>query len=574
MALIPERRTVKHLLYFMVVVSLLGLGACSSSLPTSSEDLEAEATAVTLHLNPWATNASDTNDGSEAKPLKTIQAAYEKMLPLKEAGTNVRILFYPGVYRDVLINGQENLRPFWGIPNNGATLLLAAKQKGTAIFSGSDVWTGWTNEGNGLWSKAWPYNWGAPGAGDDTTPGAPDVPELAARRELVFVAGARLTQVLNKTTLRDGSFHVDEAANKLTLKLRAGLNPNTATTEVATRENLLYIWNRDNITLRGLVFQHSASKFREGAVAFQEGQGGACRNIRVIDTVIINNGQLGLDNYCDNIILKRNVVNDNGFGGIMGGDANNWLLEDIQTNRNAWRSFAGGYQGWATAGIKVLNVAGFTVRRLESKNNFADGFWMDTNVSNVTLEDSTVTNNAINGLFLEASQGPMLVKNNLICGSGWADIQLSAVAKVTLENNRILGTAALNSELPEVSSVIFLSELRRDDTLFGFGQFPIHDITFRNNIFAATGQRSLTNSWVNYKPSDPADDQKQADYEAFVATLRSSGNTWYSPLAKPFGWVDTAKGYYDEPYTFTTWKTLTKQDADSSFSNPNLTCPQ
>jgi hypothetical protein len=542
----------------------------------ADETLEGEAfVGATLHLNPWGSNASDSNDGSASKPLKTIQAAFDKMLVLKESGQSVRILFYPGIYRDVLING-EAARTFWRIPDNNAQLVLQAKEKGTAIFSGSDVWTGWTNEGGGLWSKAWPYDWGAPGAGDDLTPGAPDVSELAARRELVFVGGERLAQVLTKPELRTGSFQVDEAANKLTLKLRAGLNPNSVTTEVATREQLFYVWNRSNITIRGMVFQHSADKFRGGAVSFQEGDGvnfpRNCRNIRVADTQIINNGQLGLDNYCENAVMRRNQVNDNGFGGIMGGSVKGWLLEDNQTNRNAWRSWAGGYKGWATAGVKVLDVEGFTVRRHQSIGNYADGFWVDTNVSSVILEDSTIAGNATNGIFLEASQGPMSVKNNLICGSGQSEILLSAVAKATLDNNRVLSDRPLDAVYPETSTVIFLSELRRDDTLFGFGQFPLRDITLRNNTFVATGQRSLTNGWVYYKPTDPADDQRQADYEAFVATLRSSNNTWYSPLAKPFTWVDTKNGY-GEPYTFAAWKALTKQDGSSSFSNSNLTCP-
>jgi parallel beta-helix repeat protein len=563
---------VKKLNLFIVLVLLvLSMLACSQqTMSTTETGLEGEAfSGVVLHLNPWGANASDSNDGSAAKPLKTIQGAFDKMIPLKESGQNVLILFYPGVYRDILIGTQS--RQHWMIPDNAAQLVLQAKEKGKAIFSGSDVWQDWTNEGNGFWSKTWNYNWGAPGAGVDSFPGAPDVPELAARRELVFVAGERLAQVLNKTQLREGGFQVDETANKITLKLRAGLNPNTATTEVATREQLLYIWNHDNIFIRGLVFQHAANKFREAAVAFQEGQGRECRNIRVTDTVIVNNGQLGLENYCSNAIMRRNQVNDNGFGGIMGGNVTGWLLEDNQTNRNGWRSYAGGYKGWATAGLKVLDVANFTARRHEAIGNFADGFWIDTNNKTVTLEDSTITNNLQTGIFLEASAGPFIVRNNLICGNTLADVLLSAVAKVRLENNRILSTGPIDTQNPELSAAVFYSELRRKDP--GFGDFPMRDITFKGNTIMATGQRLLTSSWIYYKLDDPADDERQLDYETLVRTLRSSGNTWYSPLPQPFSWVDTSKGY-SENYDFSTWRTLTKQDADSRYSNPGLTCPK
>jgi parallel beta-helix repeat protein len=563
------------LLFLVVVLSLSSLlWGCSQTNSFLEETFQDEAfSGVTLHLNPWGSNANDTNDGSASKPLKTIQAAFDKMIPLKESGQNVRILFYPGVYRDILINGQEDVRPFSSIPDNNAQLVLQAKEKGTAIFSGSDVWTDWTNEGGGLWSKAWPYDWGASGTGNSYFSGGPPVSELAARRELVFVNGRRLAQVLNTSDLREGSFQVDEAANKLTLKLRAGLNPNTALTEVATREQLVYIWNRSNITLRGLVFQHSANKFPEAAVSFQAGDGENfprnCRNIRIADTQIINNGQLGLDNYCENTVMRRNQVNANGFGGIMG-SANSWLLEDNVTNRNAWRSWAGGYKGWATAGLKVGFVDGFTVRRHESKYNFAEGFWVDTNNTNVTLEDSTISHNLWNGVFLEASAGPFVVKNTLICNNGLADLMLSAVAKVTLENNRILSNAPVNQEVIGPSVAVFYSELRRKEPQLG--DFPMRDITFINNKIVATGQRNLTGGWIYYQLDKPEDDERQADYETLVRTLRSSGNTWYSPLAQPFGWVDTAKGYA-ENYDFTTWKSLTGQDGSSSFNNPNLTCP-
>jgi hypothetical protein len=320
-----------------------------------------------------------------------------------------------------------------------------------------------------------------------------------------------------------------------------------------------------------MVFQHSASKFREGAVAFQEGQGRDCRNIRIIDTVIVNNGQLGLHNYCSNTVMRRNQVNDNGFGGIGGATVTAWLLEDNQTNRNGWRSWAGGYKGWATAGLKVFDVANFTARRHEAIGNFAEGFWIDTNNRTVRLEDSTITNNLQNGVFLEASSGPFVVRNNLVCGNALADVMLSAVAKVRLENNRILSTAAVNSELPELSSALFFSELRRKEA--AYGQFPMRDISFVGNTIVATQKRTLTNSWIYYRPDEPADDEQQLDYEALVKTLGSSSNIWYSPLLKPFGWIDLRKGY-GEFWSFNGWRTLTKQDLDSSFSNPGLSCPK
>ncbi|MCU0492319.1 MAG: hypothetical protein MUD01_12060 [Chloroflexaceae bacterium] len=55
-----------------------------------------------------------------------------------------------------------------------------------------------------------------------------------------------------------------------------------------------------------------------------------------------------------------------------------------------------------------------------------------------------------------------------------------------------------------------------------------------------------------------------------MQTLRSSGNTWFASEARPFG-LTSSKGY-SEQWDFAGWKDLTKQDSDSRFQNPGLTC--
>ncbi|MCU0492320.1 MAG: right-handed parallel beta-helix repeat-containing protein [Chloroflexaceae bacterium] len=488
----------------MRFISYLGLFALAVAfmLVPALRPLPSSAAApfdgVTLHLNPQATNASDANDGSEASPLKTIVGALEKMVPVKQSGRNVRILFYPGTYRDYLITGGDGQDepipwPAWKIPENDAQLVFEAKEYGTAIISGSDVWKGWQNDGSGVWAKEWPYNWGAPGATPNPDAGPP-IAELVARRELVFVNGERLRQVLQADELQPGTFRVDEAANRITLKLRDGLDPNSATTEVGVRSRLLHLWNQRNISVRGLVFQHAVDRLGQAAVAFQTGDGTnfprKCRNITVEDTLVVQNGQVGLESYCENTLFRRNQVNDNGFTGIAGGWSQGWLLEDNVTNRNAWRAWAGGYKGWATAGVKVLLVTDFTARRHTSLDNQGDGFWVDTQNVNVTVEDSTIARNRWNGLFFEASKGPFVARNNLICGNGLSDVVLGAAAKVTLENNRILSNTPVNSEYPNQSLAILFGETRRKEP-GGVGvakaEYPLREITLRGNQIQAVG---------------------------------------------------------------------------------------
>jgi hypothetical protein len=568
----------KYLFYLVVVVCLtLGLGACSSAPVNSSEDLNTEAfTGVTLHLNPSAANASDSNDGSAANPLKTIQGAFEKMIPVKAAGQPVRILLYPGTYRERLVEGGDDTvtetRPFWRIPENDTRLIFQAKEPGKTIISGSDVWTGWTNRGGGTWTKAWPYTWGSPRPNWS----GPPISEYAGRRELVYVGGQRLAQVLPGTPLTTNTFLVDEAAKTITLKLASGVNPNTTTTEVGVRSNLFYVWNRNNIALRGLVFQHSVNRFAEAAVAFQKGQGKGCSGIRVSDTVIRENGQVGFENNCDNVTFIRNEVSNNGFAGITGQDFKNIRLEQNTTNSNGWRAWAGGYKGWATAGLKFFVVEDVWIQNHVSKNNLATGLWIDFDSERIRIENSFIAHNFLDGLFLEASDGPFVVKGNLVCGNGKSDVLLGSVRQVTFESNRVVSSAPLNDPRDQVAAVLF-GEVRRKETNSFTGQFvnvPLRQITLKNNTILSTRtERNVTgNSFYFYRPNNaPNADEVEADYKVFMATLRSSGNTWFSPGATPF-WLTSDIGYTNE-FDFAGWKALTGQDADSSFTPGDTSCP-
>jgi Right handed beta helix region len=582
-------RTFDQLVRFAVLLTALALSACSqtgtrptpltppsSPTPPSPVPPSPPFNGVTLHLNPSATNASDANDGSEAKPLKTIKAAFDKTYPLKDAGQNVRILFYPGVYRDYLVTGaggednEAEARLYWRLAENDAHLVLEAKEPGKAIISGSDIWTGWQDAGGGVWTRAWPYKWGAPKSGQPFGGGGPVVSELAARREMVFVDGTRLNQVLAGGNLGAGQFAVDENSSKITLRLTSGMNPNSVTTEVAVRSRLLYVWNRGHITLRGLIFQHSADRFADGAVAFHIGQGRRCSDVLIEDTVFTQNGSAGLEIYCDNTVMRRNRVNDNGFSGILGGFFKTVLMEDNQTSQNSWRSFSGGYFGWATAGMKFIFVQGLTVRRHQAIKNQSSGIWVDTGNSNVTVEDSSITGNTREGLFYEASQGPFTARNNTICKNGMSGVLVAAVAKVLIDGNRVFDNAPESDQDPNSGNIMF-GEVRRKEPANDLNpatEYPLREITITNNQIAAKPTQLLTNMYFNAGIGSA----EEADYKVFKDTYRASGNTWFATETKPFRFAAPGESYGSRR-DWDAYRTLTGQDADSSFRDPGLTCP-
>jgi Ricin-type beta-trefoil lectin domain-like/Right handed beta helix region len=540
---------------------------------------------VTLHLDPQSAKANDGNDGSEAAPKKTIAGALTSAATLRGEGRKVRVLFYPGVYREYLISGAGDQQgatapfPFWNLSETGAELVLEAKEPGRAIISGADVWTGWRNLGNGRWTRDWPFDWGAPKAGG-TISGGPVISETAARRELVSVGGRRLKQVLREQDLRASTFRVDEAANEIVIQAEGNADLNASLVEVGVRSQLFYVWNRSHITLRGLVFTHSVDRFDEQAVSFQEGQGRGCNNIGIDNVRIVGNGQGGFQSFCNDTVIRNSVVSDNGYAGLFGAFASGWRLDGNTTDGNGWRAWAGGYKGWSTAGLKAIVMQDFVVRRHRSVGNLADGFWIDTQSSNVVLEDSVIANNLWNGLFLEASAGPFTVRNNLICGSGLSDVLLGSVAKVSLENNRILSTAAVNAEVPPQSTAIFFGETRRIDPGLGNGglgttpgEYPLREIMMKGNTITAQGAgRLLTgNYWYWADTTRPDSAQVRADHAVFMRTLVSDNNTWSADQPLPFNISALATGY-GEAFNFAGWQAVTGQDKASRFGKVDAPC--
>ena len=98
------------------------------------------------------------------------------------------------------------------------------------MISGSDVVTGWTNDGGEIWSVPWqplplivyPDGW-------------PDLDEYSRRREMVFFDDSNpLLQVLSPGELASGRFWMDDAAQRMRIHVPG--NPNSSLVEIAVRD--------------------------------------------------------------------------------------------------------------------------------------------------------------------------------------------------------------------------------------------------------------------------------------------------------------------------------------------------
>jgi hypothetical protein len=175
-------------------------------------------------------------------------------------GKDVKVLLAPGIYRSRLpIPGRDE------VAQKRIFVIEGAKQNGKTggvIFSGSEEWkpSTWNDEGSGVYSRSWTQNWGGK--------------NLSDRREMIFLTAPggtmqRLSPVLTADwKSAPGTFMVDEDKDTIRFRLPADWDAarfNTALVEVPTHENKLVNFGDenarpdDNLVLRNLVFQHSAS---------------------------------------------------------------------------------------------------------------------------------------------------------------------------------------------------------------------------------------------------------------------------------------------------------------------------
>jgi len=433
-----------------------------------------------IHVATGDVRASDANDGSAAHPLKTFGAAYDRARALLEKGTPVRIRLARGTYRE---GGFEIRFPDHEVAR-ATTLVIEGEAPGAVEFSGSDVFSSWKDEGDGVWSHDWPHRFGFHAG----LMGQHNVKELLGqRREMVFVDGAWQhpviledhTYVLRKLAktqkkegqhgggrayhnrgwwtykgfkrphdvLFPGSFGVterDENGRKVYLRLAQGVDPNRARVEVTCRRQWARIAYKDNVVLRNLVFEQYASPYfpeegwqRQCAVQLgHPGKPGFFQNHNVVVEDVEtrwNSGGAFAFNKTQGLTVRRLHSHHNGTGGAGLGDVHNMIWEDVTTNFNNWRGVLGKKYGWAMGGTKFHQFRTARITNHTAIGNKCAGIWMDVNCENFVVERAVSIRNSL-GVFFEISKGPMELRDSLLADNG-KGIQLLCAEHVTLKNN-------------------------------------------------------------------------------------------------------------------------------------------
>ncbi len=490
-----------------------------------------------IHVETQNPAAADTNPGTDALPLKTINRAAEIAAGYNADGTPVTVLIHPGTYREAV-----------SVPPGGssAPLTFQATARGKAVISGSDLWKGWARSGDkGVFAHAWPYSWGlAP-----IPPGWPTPQDIVRRREMVFANGRLLTQVLGHGQMHKGTFYVDEAAHTIYIWPATGAGPSEATVEVAVRDVLFSVSGRANLTIRGLMFEHAATALDGSAVLLN-----ATAGVLVEDAKFQWNnwGGLAID-ASRNGTVRRSIGSHNGGRGMSDWKNKNLRYEDNDTSFNNWRGSWGQFEGWTTAGIKSLRLHGGVFRRHRAVGNRASGFWLDFDNQNVVIEDGYWCDN-LGGAFIEGSQGPITVARTIICANTTAGLAISVSQNVVL----------------------------RDSVLYGNGpheQLAVNDLVSGTVDNWETGQTLTlrTQSWTLCGNAFVGLDPGQflvslPDWDFFRNTLRSSRNVYWSPRGHNAVWLRTSH-LTGRALDLAGWQKASGQDADSAFTDPRFTDP-
>ena len=396
-----------------------------------------------LYVSQNDPKASDDNDGSEAAPFKTIQAAADKAV----AGTH--IIIGPGEY-------HECVSPKAGGNGPDSMICYEAANPGTVIIKASEVVTDFSlSEDWRRWNPAYPedkknYNmkiWSHSLDPDmfrgynpfcavniihdrlfieyDKT----DMTPYLNRRGMIFCDGKPLQQVPLYSGMSDieGSYWVEANGQTVHFRLPGDEDPKDHKIEITVREQCFApkIPYLSYIKVKGLVCAHAAMGApvpQRGAISAYRGHHWIIEDCTVdwSNAVAIDVGNecwhhnIDFDRVAGYSIIRRCHIKDAGVCGIAGLFAKNMLVEDNLIEGTGWQKME---LSWEAAGLKFHGSENALIRRNVFRNTYrCDCIWLD--VANV---NNRITQNLFldgveqrEAIFIECTrEGINLIDNNI-----------------------------------------------------------------------------------------------------------------------------------------------------------------
>jgi hypothetical protein len=475
--------------------------------------------AVEHHVS---VDGADSNDGTQARPFKTIMAAAR----LAKPGDLITV--HKGIYR-------ERIDPPRGGLSDDKRIVYRAAAGEKVVIKGSEVITGWKRVGKGVWKASIPntlfgkYNpykdvigidWYIDLGRDHHTGEV-----YLNNKSLYEVAGidaVKNPKPLPKARDREGSLYVwCCSVGKDTTTIHANFHdfdPNKELVEINVREACFYPSRpgMNYITIRGFHMSQAACQWstatdeQNGLIGTHWSKGWIIENNVVTHAKNIGialgkdrksghrywskrRGTRGYmaynevilrallesgwhkDNVGSHIVRNNTIYNceKNGIHGSLGAvfsRIENNHIYDIHTKRQ--------YGGPDTGGIKILGAIDVLISGNRIHNAHM-GMWMDWMAQGARISGNLVYNNDGPDLFMEVNHGPFVVDNNLfLSGGSLNDVSHGGAYIHNLFGGGIWrGGAGRRTPYHKPHSTMIAGYER----IFG------GDNRFYNNIFVATG---------------------------------------------------------------------------------------
>jgi len=513
---------------------------------------ETQETA-TLYVD--VVNGNDSNPGTESAPFQTIAKSVAVAEANNQNSIGTHVYINPGLY-------HENINLTGNQQDTALPETYEAATPGTVLITGADQYTNWTqSSGNSsIYSTPWTYNFGLCPA---LTGQAPPQTDIVLRREMVFIDGTSLEQVLSMSQMLEGTFYVDDSGQQLYIWPPSGTNLSAADVELADRPQLWNISNKNGVVLRGLTFEYSPDCKGQGSVDVINT---TSQNILFDTDNFLWNDAGGLHfSQASNYTVENVISNHNGAVGMEMYDTLNALVQNTTADYNNWRGEQGEYFDWAEGGINPYGLSNGTFTNINTDWNFSAGIHWDTNFANINASNVNARNNVFHGLQLERNTGPMNLTSMTVCNN--ANEALTANGTTTSAG----GVTLRDSEgVTLANSFIYGNGNTQLNVIGEPGGIPVLDwltaqiITVFNENFTSLGNvfESSDITQNTFQDGTLGGD----DWILFQTTLSSGQNTWWNsntstPFLLPVPTNDTST-------SFTGWQSATGQDLNSTFGQP------
>jgi hypothetical protein len=379
-------------------------GAGAAPIGTTNYAIPANALFVAM-------DGKDTNNGSVTAPYRTIQKA------MNVAVDKQTVVVREGTYHEFVIM------------HRGRSTTLQAYPGEKVWLDGSRQLTNWEQSGTAWVSSGWEVEFDRSptytrGQLDGTAVGwsfvNPQYP-LAAYPDQVWINGVAQKQVASIAAVKENTFYVDYAADKMYV----GSNPAGKNVRAADLVQAISM-RGDNSTIQGIgVRRYSPSVPDMGAVVAY------AKNVKVENVSITDVSTTGLNISDTGATLNRITVARNGLMGMStvyadGAKVSKVLVADNNTEMFNRAPAAGGY--------KIGRTRDITVSDSTFVRNNGNSLWFDESVYDIKVMNNDVLDSTGNGVVFELSS-KVVAANNVIARNALSGLLIDGTDKVEVWNN-------------------------------------------------------------------------------------------------------------------------------------------